>query len=182
MRRARRLEAAPVVERRLEQRRGADDIGLDEGRRRVDRAVDMALGGEVIDRTRPVLLERRGHRRAIADIGAQEDMGLVAGHWREILEIAGVGQLVDGDDALAVTDERANQGRADEAGAAGDDDRHDRAALHTAQTKSRSPPVRSGTVTLSSGSVLSRTCMEVLLAELLARRKHPMALTKNLAQ
>ena len=38
-----------MFERGVEQTEGADDIGLDEGVRAVDRAVDMAFGGEVHD-------------------------------------------------------------------------------------------------------------------------------------
>ena len=117
------VEAAPIIERRFEQRRRADDIGLDKG------------GGASIERSTwlsaarwysvgAVLAEQRRHRGAIADVGANKYVvGFVADR-RQIVEISGIGQLVDGDDALAVGDQRAHQGRADKAGAAGDDHRH----------------------------------------------------------
>jgi 20S proteasome alpha/beta subunit len=40
-------QAAEMAQRLLQQRIGADDIGLDEVARRVDRAVDMAFGRQV---------------------------------------------------------------------------------------------------------------------------------------
>ena len=43
---------------------------------------------------------------------------------REVIEIAGVGELVDRDHAFAVADERADQGRADEPGTTGHDRGH----------------------------------------------------------
>ncbi len=122
----RRVEPPPVVQRPLQQDHGAEDIGLDEGRRPVDRAVDVAFRGEVIDGARMMIGEDRAHRRAVADIRLDEDMPAALGNRRKIVEIAGIGELVDGDDALAVGDEGADHGRADEAGAAGDEDGHER--------------------------------------------------------
>ena len=51
--------ARPVLARALEQPERADDVGLDERRRAVDRAVDVGLGGEVDDRARPVPRQQR---------------------------------------------------------------------------------------------------------------------------
>src|SRR3546814_19781898 len=42
------------LQRRLQQHQRAGDIGLDERRRAVDRAVDMAFGGQVVDRRRQI--------------------------------------------------------------------------------------------------------------------------------
>ena len=44
---ARAASASPIAQRLLQQREGADDVGLDEFAGAVDRAVDMAFGGEV---------------------------------------------------------------------------------------------------------------------------------------
>ena len=84
----------------------------------------MALCGEMVDRARAVLLEHRSHRRAVANIGANEDVIGVGEDRREIVEIARIGQLVDGDHAFAIGDKRTHQGRADKPGAAGHDHGH----------------------------------------------------------
>src|SRR5260370_24450718 len=84
----------------------------------------MAFGGEVIDGARTMIGEDRAHRRAVADIRLDEDMSAALGNRRKIVEIAGIAELVDGDDALAVGDEGADHGRADEAAAAADNDGH----------------------------------------------------------
>ena len=110
---------------------GADDVGLDESRRPVDRAVDVALGGEVHDRARLVLGEearrpargrrcrrarRRGARRRASDA--------------RLREVARVGELVEVDDRLALGRQPVeHEVRADEAGAAGHEDRHSRRLL-----------------------------------------------------
>jgi hypothetical protein len=108
---------------RFEQHVGALDVGLDEVARAVDRAVDVRLGGEVDHAGRPVGDEQLVQCRAVADVGVAEHMARVAGQVRERFEVAGVGQLVDVDDApVAFGDQQANQGGADEAGAAGDEE------------------------------------------------------------
>jgi hypothetical protein len=82
---------------------------LDADGGRVDRAIDMALCGEMIHGARAVLLEDRRHRRTIADVGADEDVIGTGENGRQIVEITRVGQLIDGDDALSIGDKRANQ-------------------------------------------------------------------------
>ena len=59
------VERAPVGEGGLEQRVGADDVGVDEGRGAVDRAVDMAFRCEVQDGVGPRLGEDRVERRPV---------------------------------------------------------------------------------------------------------------------
>ena len=73
----------------------------------------------MIHGARAVLGEDRRHRRTIADVGADEDVIGIGENGRQIVEIARIGQLVDGDHALAIGDKRANQRRADKPGAAG---------------------------------------------------------------
>ena len=83
----------------------------------------MRFGGEIDDRGRLMLGKEALDERAIADVAVHEHvLGRVARR-RERVEIAGVGQLVEIDDALAVLRERLeHEVRADETGAAGDEE------------------------------------------------------------
>ena len=72
------VKAAPIAQRLLQQREGADDIGLDEFAGPVDRAVDMALGREVHHIARLVLIEQLPQRRPVADIDLREAVAVVA--------------------------------------------------------------------------------------------------------
>ena len=62
------LEPAPIAQRFLQQRERADDIGLNELAGTVDRAIDMALRGEIHDRMRLVPIEQCAQRQPVADI------------------------------------------------------------------------------------------------------------------
>ena len=113
----------PASPRRLEQHVGAEDVGLDELARRLDRPVDVGLRGEVDDRADP--LEAAVDRVGVGDVGGDQlDPGLVEA--LEVLHPAGVGELVEhpnrevGMGLEAVAD----VGGADEPGAAGDEDVH----------------------------------------------------------
>ena len=71
-----------------------------------------------------MLGEDRRHRGAIADVGANEDVLRVVDDRCQVIEISGVGELVDGDDPHTFGDKCAYQSRPDKAGAAGHDDGH----------------------------------------------------------
>ncbi|MNO03593.1 hypothetical protein D3C81_2243520 [compost metagenome] len=73
--------------------------------------------------------ERTGHGLAVADIQLFEGVAWTGTDLGERLEVAGIGQLVDVDHAVAgVADEVTDDGRTDEAGAAGDENFHVSAA------------------------------------------------------
>jgi hypothetical protein len=119
------VERRPVAARGFEQREGAQHIGAHELARPMDAAVDVALGREVDDRARPVLGQQRVDPGPVADVALDEDMPRIAAQRIQVVQIAGVGERVEGDHALVrlgkpVIDEIA----ANEAGAAGDEDRH----------------------------------------------------------
>ena len=100
---------------------------LDEGVRAVDRAVDVALGGQVHHGIGRVLGEHRVHGGAVADVGADEGVARAVGDRLERAQIGGVGQLVDIDDVrVRLAHEMAADRRADEAGSPCDDDLHSR--------------------------------------------------------
>jgi hypothetical protein len=72
-RRAPRLgKLLPVLGRGAQQPVGPDDVGLDEGVRAVDRAVDMALGREMGDDVRIELGHDGRQGGAVANVGLDE--------------------------------------------------------------------------------------------------------------
>lgn len=105
----------------LQKAEGALHVGAQERLRVRDGVVVVALGGVVHDRVvaRHQLVEQRG----VADV-AHDELHAVGGQARDVLGVAGVGQLVqDGDvDARVVVDHVVHEVAADEAAAARDDD------------------------------------------------------------
>ena len=142
------VELLPVAARRFEQAIGADDVGFDERARPVDRPVDMALRGQMEDGVDRMLLHDGEHAAAVADVGLNERIARRAIDLRKRGEVGGVGELVDVDHrVLGVGDEMTTDGRADEAGAAGDQDSHGRVS-----------PTRNGvSISPSGGNAASRS-------------------------
>ena len=119
------IERAPVGERHVEQDVGAQDIGLDERRGAVDRAVDVALGGEMQHGVGLDLVEDLVDRGAVADVDLEMGVPVAGARLGQRLQIAGVGELVDvGDMPVGVADDVADDRRADEPRAAGDQELH----------------------------------------------------------
>ena len=113
----------PVGARFLEQCPGADHVRLHELGRPGDRAVDVALGGEVHDGARAMRGEQVPDPLALADVALHETVPRVVAHRVQIAGVAGVGQLVEVDDRLARRlDGRDDEIRADEPGPAGDEE------------------------------------------------------------
>ena len=116
-------QRAPVRERAFEQRQRADDVRLHELGRPVDRPVHVRFGGEIEDRGRLVLGKDAFDERAIADVAVHELVAFVVAKRRQRVEIPRVGQLVEIDDARPALRERLeHEVRADETGAAGDEE------------------------------------------------------------
>ena len=113
-------ERRPVGARFLEQGERAHHVGLHEISGTVDRAVHVALRGEIDDRDRLVLLQQPADQLAIADVAAHEEMARVSLQAGEVLRIAGVGQLVEIDDASRsrLASQCMDKVRTDESGAA----------------------------------------------------------------
>ena len=119
------VERCPMPPSRLEQLEGAVDVRLDERARAIDRAVHVALGGEMHDDVGLVILEDAAERAGIADVGVFEAVARVVGDTGQIVEVAGVGQLVEVQDlVIGVGDEVAHDSRADEACASRHDEAH----------------------------------------------------------
>jgi hypothetical protein len=117
------IQTVPVVARGFKQGVSADDIGLDEIRRPADGAIDMRFGSEMHHRIRLMFMEDTRYFRGIADIDLLETITGIVRHRGQGLQIPRVGQLVYIDDtASGIVDELAYDSRADESGAAGDED------------------------------------------------------------
>src|SRR5262249_46649496 len=110
--------ADPALPRVVEQHLRAEDVGEDELGRSEDGAVDVALRREVDDRLAAFC--RAHDRLGIGDVALEE----VVLDPLEVRTVTRVGQLVE-DGALAARGaQRARELRADESGAAGDEDAH----------------------------------------------------------
>ena len=68
----------PVLPYRLQQAERADDIGLDEIGRPMDRAVYMAFGRKMDDGTRLVCCQQLRDQRVVADVTTHECMAGIA--------------------------------------------------------------------------------------------------------
>ncbi len=120
----RRLEPAPVAQGFLQQRERADHVGVNELAGPVDRAIDMALGGEIHHPMRLVAIEQGAQCRPIADIDLGECVARIAGGLRNGAQVRRVGELVDVDHkGVGVVEQMADDRRADEAGSSGHEDR-----------------------------------------------------------
>ena len=109
----------PVIARALQQRQGADHIGLHERCGAVDRAIDVAFRCEIHDRIRTMLGEHLRDESAIADIALHEHMVGIAVQHRQGVEIARIGQRIEIDDAHAARNGVEHKITADETGTAG---------------------------------------------------------------
>src|SRR5690606_27825251 len=83
-------ESAPVVAGSFQQCQRANHVGLDEGGRAVDRAVDVALGGEVQDRVRLVFGQQPPNQITVTDVPLDEDVIRAVPYRCQAVEIAGI--------------------------------------------------------------------------------------------
>ena len=67
-----RRQRAPITEGLLEQDERADDVGLHELRRTVDRTIDMTFRGQVQNHVGLKVGQRRSHLGCVSDIGANK--------------------------------------------------------------------------------------------------------------
>ena len=102
--------------RDLEKHEGAGNIGFDHGRRIVDAAVHVRLGGEMNDS----LAARHGHFDGlrIANITLNEDAMGIAGEGIQVREVSGVRQFVEVNDGVVLgqAQDMSDEIRSDEAG------------------------------------------------------------------
>jgi len=81
----------------------------------------VALGGEIDDGVRAVLGQKPGHQLAVTDVATHEHVVRMVGDFSQRLQVAGVGERIQVDDAhAAARQRREDEIGADETGAAGD--------------------------------------------------------------
>ena len=103
---------------------GAHDVGLQEDRGVLDAPVYVAFRGEVDDQVGMLCLEQVIDRLPVGD-GLLDEAEVGVGHdGGQSLQVAGVGEAVQTDDAVVRVgaEHIVDKVAADEAGAAGDDD------------------------------------------------------------
>jgi hypothetical protein len=107
---------------RLQQGVGAGDVGFDECGRAVNGAVHVGFCRQVQDGVGPVLVKAPGHLGGIADIHLLKGVPGTARYRCQGLKVPGIGQLVQVHHMVRrMGDQMADQGGADEAGAAGNE-------------------------------------------------------------
>jgi len=85
----------------------------------------MALGGEVDDGAGLMRAQQLRHLVTVTDVAWHQGVAGVVLQALQVLNIAGVGEFVQGDDGLiALSQPVKHEVGADEAGAAGDEDGH----------------------------------------------------------
>ena len=96
---------------------------MDERRRAFDAAVDVGFGGEVHYRVDSFFGEEPLDQSSIADVALDEAVAGIGGDVGQVLEVAGVGELVEVDQAYvgAALQAEPHEVRADKAAAAGDE-------------------------------------------------------------
>ena len=118
-----RGQRAPIGPHRFQQMKAAQQIVLDEGRRGIDGAVHMGLGGQMQHGGRAMLRQQGVHGLTIADIGLNEAVTRRPAGLGDRRRRAGIGQPVHIDHAPAGRGHQpADHRRADEAGPAGHQD------------------------------------------------------------
>ena len=111
----------PSVLGGLEHGQGAQDIGPREGQGVLDRAVHVALGGQMNHAVDVIFLKDSAHRLEIADVGPHEHVVRGLLDILQISQVAGVGQLIQVYDSVlgVLVHEEAHDVTPDEASAAG---------------------------------------------------------------
>ena len=132
-------QAAPVGEGLGEQIERTDDVGSHERRRSIDRPIDVRLCRQMGDHRGGEISEDLANPHRIADVGLGEAVAVASRHRVEGTQIAGVGDLVEIQHLMiGMGDQVADQRRADEPGAPGDQDAFADHGPRSAQTRARS--------------------------------------------
>ena len=118
-------QVIPVTTHGFEEVKGADDVGLNELARAMNRTIDMALGSKVDNGARFNIGQQVGDEVTVADAAANKLMTWVAFEFFEVLEVAGVGEQVEVNHWLiTLVKPVENKIRSDEAGCSGNENGH----------------------------------------------------------
>ena len=113
----------PISARFFKQAECAVDVGANKIVGAVDGPVDMALGGEMNDRARLFAPKQIAQTISVDDVAPLKAIARIAFDGSQVLEIAGVSQLVEIDDPRTLRgNPLENEIRADEARATGNQD------------------------------------------------------------
>ena len=118
------VTADPIASRGLEHVVGAGDIGFDEIAGAVDRAVDMAFGGEMHHPVGLMLPEHAIKGGAVADVGLLEGIKRIAGDAGDVFKTGGIGERIEIDHLVPPRHGQPHHGRADKASPPSDKDLH----------------------------------------------------------
>ena len=130
---ARFRQTRPMRAGRLQQHKGAHEVGFDKGARAVYRAIDMGFGCEVHDHVGIHLFYHGFDGRRIADIGLGETVTTISRHAVQRCERTGVGELVQNmNSVIGLVQQMPNHRRTYESRSARNDDSH--FAIPTYQT------------------------------------------------
>ena len=116
----------PIEFSSLQHRECTHHIGTCEGKRVLDRAVDMAFGSEM-DNTIDVSLRHQSENSVeVAHIGFDERIVRLILDVLKVSEVAGIGKFIDVDDVIIgiLIDKKSNDMGADETGTASNDNIH----------------------------------------------------------
>ena len=115
-----RAQTVPITKRRLQQRKGADDIRSNKLARAVDRTIDMAFGCKMHDHVRLETVEERAHRISVDYVCLCKVIPRAIRYWRERVEISRVRQLVNDKNRVGrILNQLADDSRANKACTAG---------------------------------------------------------------
>ena len=103
---------------------GSNDVGLDELTGAIDRPIDMAFGCQVQDCIRSVGLQGAGQTLAGGDIEPMEFVGLTRLKIHKRSGVACIGQGIDVANTVSLSDQVANEVRADKSGTPGNKELH----------------------------------------------------------
>ena len=112
-------QRAPVLQRSIEQRECAGDVGLDKRRGTHDGPVHVAFRGKMDDRVGLVFRQQVAYKRAIENGAANEEVGRIAFDGRQVVEVAGVRERVEIDDFVAAAHPFEDKVGADESSSPG---------------------------------------------------------------
>ena len=114
---------AAIGAHRLQQLKGADNVGLDERFGATDGMIDMAFCSKVENSPRPVAGEQAIEQQAVCNVTVDEQMARVMLQSRQRFKVAGIGELIEVDDRLIMPSEPIqDEVGTDEAGTACDED------------------------------------------------------------
>ena len=151
-----RWQRLVVAARGIQHHLRADHVGLDEGARIGDRAVDVAFRRQVHHRLRREVCEGRAHGIRVADVGLDKAVAGIVGEAIQRHRVGRVGQRVQRQHVVAeVAHEMEHESGADEAATSGHQNAHGRPFLECVDGRREPGPQNTGPRSDRRGAALS---------------------------